>query len=243
MTLRRYVGTLATALAGALGPRLVGAYLHGSAVLGGFDAGRSDVDVLVVCDRPLAAAERYAVAAGVTRPPCPARGLELSVVTLATTRHPTARPAYELHVTTAPDDAKVVDGHRHSGDPDLVLHFAVCRTAGRLVGSGPPAREVFAPVHDALLRAQLAGELRWGSEHAAGEYAVLNACRAWRFAVDGALVSKIDGGRWALDRVPGPERDLVRTALDRQRSRPAADLDPGAVRGFVERILPRLAAR
>jgi predicted nucleotidyltransferase len=32
-----------------LGSRLVGVYLHGSAVLGGFDVRRSDVDVLVVC--------------------------------------------------------------------------------------------------------------------------------------------------------------------------------------------------
>jgi Domain of unknown function (DUF4111) len=66
---------------------------------------------------------------------------------------------------------------------------------------------------------------------------VLNACRAWRFAVDGALVSKIDGGRWALDQVDELDRQLVGAALDRQRCLPAASLDPDAVRRFVERTL------
>ncbi|WP_080039080.1 aminoglycoside adenylyltransferase domain-containing protein [[Actinomadura] parvosata] len=43
---------------------------------------------------------------------------------------------------------------------------------------------------------------------------MLHACRAWRFAAEGALVSKIDGGRWALHRLPamGHERGRVRAA-------------------------------
>jgi predicted nucleotidyltransferase len=42
----RYALDVASAMAALPGPRLAGAYLHGSAVLGGFDARRSDVDVL-----------------------------------------------------------------------------------------------------------------------------------------------------------------------------------------------------
>ncbi|GAA4199181.1 aminoglycoside adenylyltransferase domain-containing protein [Actinocatenispora rupis] len=239
----RYVGDVAAVAAAALGPGLVGAYLHGSAVLGGFDVRRSDVDVLVVCAGPLPAAVRAVLADGLRADllPCPATGLELSVVTLAAARHPTARPAYEVHVTTAAGDAKVVHGDGQDGDPDLVLHFAVCRTAGRPVGSAAPVADVFAPVPDGLVRAQLADELRWAA-HAPGEYAVLNACRAWRFAVDGAIVSKVDGGRWALDRLSGTDRGLVRAALDRQLSRPATDLDPEAVHRYVHGVLPRLTA-
>ncbi|WP_225728735.1 MULTISPECIES: aminoglycoside adenylyltransferase domain-containing protein [unclassified Nocardia] len=240
----RYAGDVASAMATVFGSRLVGVYLHGSAVLGGFDARRSDIDVLVVCANSLTVAERSAVAAGLNeeRLPCPAHGLELSVVTLPVTRNPTARPRFELHVTTAPDDSKVVDGHEHAGDPDLVLHFAVCQQAGRLAGSGGPASEVFAPVAAELVLAQLARELHWAAEHAAGEYAVLNACRAWRFAVDSTFVSKIDGGRWAMDRVPQPDRELIRTALNRQRCLPAAELSPSAVGQFVHRILARVTS-
>ncbi|HEY8045087.1 MAG TPA: aminoglycoside adenylyltransferase domain-containing protein [Streptosporangiaceae bacterium] len=239
----RYALKVASATAAAFGAPLAGVYLHGSAVLGGFDARRSDVDVLVVCDGPMTSVQQSAVAGALSgqRLPCPGRGLELSIVTLQVAQHPVAEPAFELHLATAPEDTKVIDGHRRGGDPDLVLHFAVCRSAGRLAGPGLPAAEAFGPVADDLVLAQLATELRWGAEHATGEYAVLNACRAWRFAVDGALVSKIDGGRWALGRVPGPDRGLIKIALDSQRSIPAAGLDRGAVRQFVRQVLARLA--
>jgi hypothetical protein len=235
----RYGADVAAALAGVLGPDLTGVYLHGSAVLGGFDARRSDVDILVVSEGAMTAGQQAAAAEALSeeRLPCPAAGLELSVVTLAAARHPVARPAFELHLTTEPEDRKVVDGHGHGGDPDLVLHFAVCRAAGRLLGPGRPADQVFAPVPGELVRAQLAAELHWAAELYPGEYAVLNACRAWRYAVDGTLVSKIDGGEWALSRVPGPDRELISTALARQRCQPAAGLDPASVMRFVEEVL------
>jgi len=238
----RYALKVASATAAVPGLPLAGAYLHGSAVLGGFDARRSDVDILVVCGGPVTPAQQSAAAEALSerRLPCPVRGLELSMVTLEAARHPVAEPAFELHLTTAPDDTKVIDGHHRGGDPDLVLHFAVCRRAGRLLGPGLPAAEVFGPVPDDLVVAQLANELRWGAEHAPGEYAVLNACRAMRFATDRALVSKIDGGRWALGRLHGPDRELVETALDRQRSIPATELDPNAIRQFVRQALSYL---
>ena len=69
---------------------------------------------------------------------------------------------------------------------------------------------------------------------------MLNACRAWRFAADRMLVSKIDGGRWALGQADGADRALITTALARQRSLPTADLDPDVVGRFVQQALSRL---
>ncbi len=231
---QEYSVKAAAEMARVLGSQLAGVYLHGSGVLGGFDARRSDLDVLAVCERPMTVAEQSAVAVSLSeqRLPCPASGLELSIVTRQVAANPTAAPAFELHLTTAPDDAKAVDGHQRNGDSDLVLHFAVARAAGHLLGPGLPAAEVFAPVPDNLIVGQLAAELLWASEHASGEYAVLNACRAWRFAVDGTLVSKIDGGRWALKRAEEADRGLIRAALDRQRSGHSAELDRASVQRF-----------
>lgn len=235
----RYALDVAAVLGDVLGGSLVGVYLHGSAVLGGFDARRSDVDILVVSRGGLTAAQQCSVASALSeeRRPCPAHGLELSLVRLAAARQPVARPAFELHLTTEPGDRKVIDGHQRDGDPDLVLHFAVCRAAGRLLGPGRAVADVFAPVAGELVLAQLAAELRWAAELDPGEYAVLNACRAWRFAADGGLVSKIDGGQWALARVTGPDRELIATALARQRCHAAAEMDAGMVRRFVREVL------
>ena len=115
-----------------------------------------------------------------------------------------------------PEDRKVVDGHGHPGDLDLVLHFAVCRRLDP---------DVFAEVPRPLVLNQVADELAWAAEHNPTEYAVLNACRAWRYTVDGSLVSKVDGGHWAETRLAGPDLALVRAALAR-RGEAAPDLTP-----------------
>ncbi|RJQ82040.1 DUF4111 domain-containing protein [Pseudonocardiaceae bacterium YIM PH 21723] len=237
----QYCADVASVFEARLDSRLIGVYLHGSAVLGGFDPRRSDIDILVVCADPLSASTRSAVIheLGEQRLPCPARGLELSVVTRTAARNPTASPAYELHMTTHPADTKAGPDPTGHGDPDLVLHFAVCHQSGRLFGTGGVAAEVFAPVPGELVRGQLVAELRWAAEHAPAEYTVLNACRAWKYTVDGTLVSKVDGGGWAMELVP--EKELIRAALRRQFGLPAAELDPEAVRGFADSMISRMA--
>ena len=225
----RYLQALTAEVTAVLGARVVGVYAHGSLLLGGYLPTRSDIDVLVVVADPLSSAEQADLAARLSEDalPCPAVGLELSVVLASVAAAPTARPAFELHVTTAPGDRKVVDGHGHPGDLDLVLHFAVCHA----LGYAP-----FAEVPPPLVLAQVTDELAWASEHNPSEYAVLNACRAWRYAVDGALVSKVDGGRWAEPRLTGSERTLVREAIALQSGEATSPLDPDVVRTFVGRL-------
>ena len=222
----RYLDALTVEVTAVVGDRLVGVYAHGSLLLGGYLPERSDIDVLVVVEDALTADEKAALAGRLSEEslPCPAVGLELSVVTRACAAAPNARPAFELHVTTAPQDRKVVDGEGHPGDLDLVLHFVVCRRLDP---------DVFAEVPRALVLTQVADELTWAAEHNPTEYAVLNACRAWRYAADGDLVSKVDGGRWAEARLDGPNLMLVRAALASQRGEASPDLDPGAVRAFL----------
>jgi streptomycin 3"-adenylyltransferase len=76
----------------------------------------------------------------------------------------------------------------------------------------------------------LAGELRWGLEHAPEPYAVLNACRALIYLADGEIVSKVAGGLAALDRGLGPAV-VIRRALDQQQGRaPGQQPDLAAAR-------------
>lgn len=233
----RYLEALTAEVAEVLGDRLVGVYPHGSLLLGGYREERSDVDVLVVVEDALTPDEQDDLATRLSADAlsCPAIGLELSVVTRAVAAAPDARPAFELHVTTAAQDRKVVDGHGRPGDLDLVLHFAVCHALGY-----PP----FAEVPAALVLRQVADELTWASRHAPDEYAVLNACRALRYAEESALVSKVDGGRWALDRVPAADRPVVEAALARQTGADSeAPLDADDVRAFVRRLQRQVEGR
>ena len=87
-------------------------YLVGSAALGAYEHGRSDVDVVAVTSRPLGLEERRALAAAATSLPVPARKLELVV-------YPRGSDRWELNLNTP--DAETAE---HVGlDPDSEPSF------------------------------------------------------------------------------------------------------------------------
>jgi Domain of unknown function (DUF4111) len=250
-----YLAGVRDRLLEVLGADLVGLYLHGSAVLGGWQPEISDVDLLGVAAGALGQAAKRAIAERLTDPAlrCPAaHGLEFSLITAAAARAPTRSPPFELHVAHAPGTrqqrpgfpvnvprTKVDDGAGTPGDPDLVLYFAVCRRSGRAL-LGPPPREVFAEPPRSLLLEATADELRWAAGHATFAYRVLTACRVLRFLEDGALESKLAAGVWARDRVREPA--LVDLALAAQRAEIPMPADPDRL-AAADRLLKETLGR
>ena len=200
---------------------LQAAYLHGSAALGGWVPGRSDVDMLLVAADGVssAAVKRMGEVLGEGAGRCPGRELECSVVTVAQARQPAPPWPFELHITAGPGTpGRIVrPGRRSPGDPDLLMHYAVCRAAGWAV-CGPAPQDLIGVVSRRAILGYLAGELGWGIGHAPEAYAVLNACRALIYLTDHQIVSKIAGGEAVLSRGSGPA-DIVRRALAQQRGR------------------------
>jgi len=232
---------LDSSLADVLGGRLVATYVHGSLALGGFEPTRSDIDVLVIVrDSPrTGAAEWHELAKRVPVTGAAARGVELSVVELGAVAKPAAPWPFLLHVTTAPDDRKVIDGRRRAGDHDLLMHYVFARAAGQ-VGRGPPPADLIGDVDRRSVLRYLRDELDWGLRHAGETYAVLNAGRAVRYARDGVVVSKLAGARAAL--AAGAPPQLVERAVAVQTGR-AADRPPDdEARRFVAAVRAELAA-
>jgi hypothetical protein len=238
------LAAVATGLERVLGPALVGAYLHGSVVLGGWSPSRSDIDLLAVASRPLDPREKQVIAARLQHPSlrCPGAGLELSLVTAAVAADPPWLPPFELHVSTG-REVKVADGSTEPGDPDLVLSFAVCHRSGVAV-TGPPPAEVFTEPPRAWLLERAAEELRWALGHGASfAHRVLTACRAWRLLDEDVLDSKVGAGEWARPLLADPA--VVDAALAAQRdlaSMPTTRADLAAADRFVGQVLDRLAA-
>ncbi len=198
--------------------------------------------MLFIVDSPSAEEVLREAAHALTSPSaqCPGRGVELSVVTADGARNPAAPWPFLLHVTTDPADAKVVVGPDSGGDPDLVMHYAVCRAAGLAVRGGPP-EAVIGEIsrHDVL--AYLDRELAWGMRANSEAYAVLNACRAWHYVLKGEIVSKLDGARLAIER-GGPD-ELIRSAMARQLG-DRADRAPSTAAGaFVSDVRELVRAR
>jgi hypothetical protein len=239
---RDYAQRLTAAVARCCGDRLRAAYLHGSAALGGWIAERSDVDVLYVAEDDIGAevvakAGHLLLDAGAG---CPGRGLEASMVAAGQAAAPAEPWPFLVHVGSGPRERRLHSGSGRPGDPDLLMHYAVCRQAA-ITLLGPPPQQVIGPVPRPLILSYLAGELDWGLANATENYAVLNACRALEYLLSGRIVSKIAGGESALERGDGPAA-LVRHALDQQRAlAPERPPGPEAI-AFVRSVAGRLAA-
>ena len=234
---RGYGDAVAASLKEVLGQNLVGVYLHGSAVLGGFDPAHSDVDILTVASVPLSADEKRQIAERLSQDvlPCPARGLEMSVVTLEAVHRASKVPPFELHMATK-TCATVVDGATRAGDEDLVLHFAVCRATGHAM-AGPPPQDIFPEIPRSWILEQMASEIQWAEDHAEWGNGVLNACRNWRYLEEDIISSKHEGAAWARLRMADPT--LVDCAMARRRGEAVA-LDERAALAFLAEVKGRL---
>lgn len=146
-----YLENLTNSTVHILVDNLVGIYLHGSAVLGGYISSRSDLDILIAVHNPLTTTEQSALSRALSQEclPCPAaKGLEMSVVlaNVASGPYLAEKVPFEMHITTAKEDRKIVyGGAEHEGDEDLVLHFWVTRKRGRVL-YGKNKEEVFKAV-------------------------------------------------------------------------------------------------
>ena len=159
-------------------------YLLGSAALGAYEHGRSDVDVVAVTSRSLAQDERRSLATAVELLPVPARKLELVVYPLGSDR-------WELNLNTG----------EHVGlDPDaepsfwFVLDRAIAEQHS-LPLAGPEWLELFEPESDEAIEAaleQAAASDAWGEPH---ERALAAArARVWRET--GRWISKPEAAEW-----------------------------------------------
>jgi predicted nucleotidyltransferase len=221
---------------------LVGAYFVGSIALGGYVRGESDIDIVAVCDEEVDEATRQAVIEKVLEltPNCPTRGLEFTLYRARVASSPRAETGFELNVNGGPRMPRSVHLSPHD-EPRFwyVLDRAIAHRHGVPI-CGPPVREVFADIQRHVLLEVIGESMRWQREHEkASLYSVLNASRAWRFAVEDVLGSKLEGAQWARPRWQTPS--LIDAAVDLRHGRPA-QLDAEEVDRFidhVERVLVR----
>lgn len=210
---------LARGLRDGLGEGFVGIYLHGSVATGEDVPGKSDADLIAVCGRPLPERVRDGLRDLLTTS-APLPGLpavDLGVLTARVAAHPERPVRWELMVRgkCAGDRLVVTNLGGYPGD---LLDVELARQHGVAL-VGPKPRTVFAPVPAAWVLEACAEELRtWVGfcHYNDPSSGVLNACRAWRYAEEGVLSSKAEGGQWARSRTVAPS--LIDAALATRRS-------------------------
>jgi predicted nucleotidyltransferase len=212
---------LLTDVKAVLGTRLVGLYVHGSLAYGDFNPQTSDIDFLVVTDGSLPIVTISALkdmharlfASGLAW----SQKLEGAYIPKNDLRR--HDPAHD------PVPWLGVDGHfaMEQLGSDWVLQRWILREKG-IILVGPPLAGLIDPVSaDELREAVRCSLSEWWSppfpspkRFQSGEYqayAVLTMCRSLHVLEYGRMASKHKAGRWAMERLDEPWKELIASAM------------------------------
>ena len=132
--------------------RLTGVYLHGSAVMGCYQPKKSDLDFLVVINTALSDAEKRRFMDSLLEldEACPAKGIEMSIVTKDVCNpfvYPTPFILHysRMHIEWYRRDPEDYILKMKGTDRDLAAHFTVIRSRGRCL-YGLPIPDLFGEV-------------------------------------------------------------------------------------------------
>jgi len=218
--IEQFIGRVQT----ILGDGFVGAYLHGSLAMGCFNPASSDVDILVVTHDPMplkAKREIIAFLLDLSGRPAPIEVSFLARPHLDPWQYPTPfdlhysemwRPQYEQDL--ASEGWRLWEGQTHR-DPDLAAHITVLRARGVCL-AGAPIAEIFPAVPREDYLASVTEDIAWGLERLAENpaYAILNMCRTLAYLCEGKVLSKAEGGEWALAHLEEALHAPVRAAWE-----------------------------
>lgn len=211
MSVDSYVDALVTRSSAILGDQLTGFYLAGSLGLGDFDPRRSDIDIALVVNSPLAddTSEELAQSLCHSAIECPVRGLELVTYTAAAAATGTTAPAFEMELNDGPQMT-----YRFTANPadrpseDGTFWYAIDRDILHQAGHpmfGPDASDVFSAIPDDSLRTLLLESMEWWRGRQIGSPssdAVLGACRSWIRMHTGSWKSKSGAGHEIIQLKP-----------------------------------------
>ena len=204
-----------------LGEALIGAYLHGSAVLGGLRP-TSDVDILAVIDRSTTEAERRTLVdrlleiSGRRARRGPGRPIELTILVQSDVRPWRFPPRVEfLYGEWLRGDYE--GGFVPEPGPMADLGPEIALTlAGNLALAGPPPAEVLDPLPEADLRRSITAGVPSLLDDLDSDTrnVLLTLARIWATLATREIGSKDQAAAWALERLPEPDRGSLNLARE-----------------------------
>lgn len=203
-----YLDDLSEILRNQLRSNLTGLYVVGSLALDEFNPDLSDVDLIGISDTALTKEVKLHLAASLRyeQLACPSDGLDFVLYTRRSVNPAVRVPQFDFSVASGRHWADEIEfGGPYAG---AVIDLAFCREHGRIL-TGPPAREVIAPIDSRWVLTELQKTVQWHRERIHDSFhdpygynAVLNASRAWAYKDTQQMVSKRQGGEWLLARRP-----------------------------------------
>jgi predicted nucleotidyltransferase len=200
-----------------LGPSIVGAYLHGSSVLGGLRP-RSDIDILVVSRRPTTRDEKRRLIdrlliVSSANPSGSRRPVELTVVVQSRLRPWRYPPSFDFQYgdwLRGEFERGNLEPWPTTVNPDLASLITMVLLGDRPL-LGPPPAEVLDPVPRADYLSAIVGDidrllgddLDWDTRNV-----ILTLARIWVTLATDLICAKDAAAAWALARLPRKHRQV-----------------------------------
>ncbi|RDY66958.1 DUF4111 domain-containing protein [Halobacillus trueperi] len=202
------------------GENLTGVYLHGSLVLGGFVPANSDVDLIVVTERPMSRMDAVQLTDFLLERSGSPYPIEISVLNrrqLDDWQHPCP---FDYHYSEDWRNRFLAGESTFSDeevrkDADLAAHLTIIHHSGCVL-FGKPADEVFPPVPKEDYVNSILSDYEDCLENVEKDpvYSVLNILRIYYYMEDERIYSKDEAGQWALN---SPFSKTVEKVLKRRR--------------------------
>jgi predicted nucleotidyltransferase len=247
MTVDSLLGALVASIHGVLGADLVGIYLYGSYVSGGFDPGVSDLDLVTVTSGEAGAIDLAGldrVHGGlVDRHPEWSDRIEIVYIGYAALR--SFRTSHGRLAVISPGEPFHLRDERVV---EWLQNWYLIRETGVTL-YGPPADAMVSPI---AWTEFVAAAVRYAQQISAGSlaeaspgalaYSVLTLCRAHRTVQAQVHGSKQEAGAWEREQMP-EWAWLIDAALRCRLSRGRAGFDDRATRDAAEEFIALLASR
>ncbi len=227
------------------GKQLRGIYLHGSLAMGCFHEKKSDVDLLVVVNKPLSMDQKRMYLEKILRlnERAPEKGIEMSVV-LDKAMNPFCHPApFEMHYSNAHrksynEDPEATLKRMIGTDRDLAAHVRIVNLYG-ITLFGEDKESVFSKVsHEDYLDA-----LMYDIENAREDilehpmYVTFSLCRVLAYVKTGKALSKKEGGMWALENVDKSFEEIILDALNAYETDADMSVSSDTAHRFADEML------
>lgn len=217
MNAEKLLSILARRYGEILSDNFIGMYVHGSYAMGCFNAAKSDLDYIIVCENePGNAAKKQIMDVTIAYERlAPAKGLEMHLMRRADCMEYIHPPYFCLHYSGAHTQAYLSDpdsyiSYMHGQDMDLGAHLTVLTNRGLRL-CGPEISDVFGPVPPKAYIESVMSDMDWSEGDCM--YHVLNRCRTLALMRDGLVLSKKEGALWALKNMEAEHHSVIREAL------------------------------
>lgn len=232
-----------------LGDNLTGIYLHGSAVMGCFNSKKSDIDLLIVVNDDISneIKMQYMDMVVELNREAPEKGIELSIVKEAVCKPFVYPTPFELHFSIAhlnwyqSNPADYVERMKGT-DKDLAAHFTVIYHRGKTL-YGKEIKSVFSKVSSRDYMDSIWSDIEDAKEEIVTNtmYITLNLCRVLAYKREGLILSKQEGGEWAMNALPVSEyQKIISDALNEYKTGEVMSTDRAIVVEFAEYMLKEI---